>query len=48
MNRILECDLDYTFHNLSNEEQEKLYGATILITGCGGFLGQYYLSFFQK
>lgn len=48
MNRILEYDLDYTFHNLSNEEQEKLYGATILITGCGGFLGQYYLAFFHK
>ena len=48
MNSILERDLDYSFHNLSSEELRKLYGTTILITGCGGFLGQYYLSFFQK
>jgi UDP-glucuronate decarboxylase len=44
---ILEKDFDHTLNGLSTEEREKLKGSTILITGCGGFLGYYYMHFFN-
>ena len=44
---ILEKDFDHTLNGLSTQEKEKLNGATILITGCAGFLGYYYMNFFQ-
>lgn len=47
MNNILESDLEYTYSHLSEKEKGKLANSTILITGCGGFLGQYHLSFFE-
>ena len=47
-NTVLEEDLRYTFSHLTEAELEKFSGATILITGCGGFLGQYHLSFLEK
>lgn len=47
-NEVLKSDILYTLHGLSTEEIKKLDQAVILITGCGGFLGQYYLSFFRE
>lgn len=43
----LKNDLNYTFESLTLEEKKKLENATILITGCGGFLGYYYMRFFE-
>jgi UDP-glucuronate decarboxylase len=48
MNKTLDLDLEYTWNALNVDEKRKLSNCTILITGCGGFLGQYYLSFFEK
>ncbi len=48
MNRVLKEDLNYTLSKLTNEEIMKLSNSTVLITGCGGFLGQYYLAFFEE
>lgn len=48
MNTILNQDLEYVWNTLCLDEKEKLSNSTILITGCGGFLGQFYLSFFEK
>lgn len=41
----LEKDLQYTYDRLSDEEIHKLSNSTILITGCAGFLGFYYVHF---
>lgn len=43
---VLKDDFDYTYNGLSLEERGKLKDATILITGCGGFLGYYFMHFF--
>lgn len=45
---ICDEDLKYIYCNLSDEEKEKFEDATILITGCGGFLGYYFMHFFDK
>lgn len=45
--KTLAEDLDYTFSKLTDQEKEKLSNSTILITGCAGFLGYYYLRFFE-
>lgn len=47
MNKILEQDLDYIFNKLSSEERKKLNGK-ILLTGCAGFLGYYFIHFLLK
>lgn len=44
----LDLDLEYTFGCLSTEEVEKLKNSNILITGCAGFLGFYFVHFFYK
>ena len=44
----LREDLHYTFHKLTIEEQEKLRGSSILITGCAGFLGFYFMHFLYE
>ena len=44
---VLQKDFDHTLNGLTNLEREKLNGATILITGCGGFLGYYFMRFFD-
>ena len=44
---ILSEDIEHTFFGLSNEEQQKFKDATVLITGCGGFLGYYFMNFFH-
>lgn len=43
----LRYDLDYTFNKLSSDEKEKLCNSTILITGFAGFIGYYFMRFFQ-
>lgn len=48
INKIEEQDLEYIFHKLSTSEKDKFNGSTILMTGCGGFLGYYFLKFFVK
>jgi len=45
INNALKADLEYTFSKLTAQEIDKLYGSSILITGCAGFLGFYYLHF---
>lgn len=47
-NPILSEDLNYVYHKLSPDEREKLVDATILITGCAGFLGYSFLNFFVR
>lgn len=44
--KILKEDTIYTFEKLSCKEREKLSNATIILTGCAGFLGFYFLHFF--
>jgi UDP-glucuronate decarboxylase len=46
-NYILREDMEYILHKLSEEERQKFNGSTILITGCGGFLGYYFMHFFD-
>lgn len=45
---ILSKDFDHTLNGLSPQEKEKFKDATILITGCGGFLGYYFMRFFNE
>ena len=44
---IKQEDMNYIYEHLSKEELKKLNGSTILITGCGGFLGYYFMNFFE-
>lgn len=44
----LERDLEYTYHRLTDEEIGKLRESTIVITGCAGFLGFYFVHFLYK
>lgn len=44
---VLKNDFNHTYNGLSPIEREKMKGATLLITGCGGFLGYYFMHFFQ-
>ncbi|WP_026888260.1 NAD-dependent epimerase/dehydratase family protein [Clostridium beijerinckii] len=46
--KSLEVDLQYTYNKLSEEEINKLTDSTILITGCAGFLGYYFIHFLYK
>ena len=45
-NKILEEDISYILNKLSSLEKKKLNNSTIIITGCGGFLGYYFMHFF--
>ena len=45
---IKDEDLKYIYDNLSDAEKDKFKDTTILITGCGGFLGYYFMHFFSK
>lgn len=47
MSQILNEDLQYTLSRLTDAERRKLSNSTILLTGCCGFLGYYFLHFFQ-
>lgn len=44
-NRILIEDLEYIYNKLSKAEKEKFNNSTVLLTGCGGFLGYYFMHF---
>lgn len=44
----MEEDLQHTFGMLSDEERKKLQGKSVLITGCAGFLGYYFMNFFSR
>ena len=45
-NKILEEDLQHIYDSF--DEREKLQGANILVTGCAGFLGYYFMQFFAR
>ena len=42
---ILRDDMSAILGGLSDRERNKLQGSTILLTGCGGFLGYYFMHF---
>ena len=44
---ILVEDMNYTLERLSKTEQMELEHRSILITGCAGFLGYYFVNFFH-
>ena len=46
-NNILANDIRHTLNGLTAEERAKFKGATLLITGCAGFLGYYMMHFFH-
>ena len=46
MNSIINSDMTRIYSGLTDGEKQKLKGSTILITGCGGFLGYYFSLFF--
>ena len=45
-NKILEEDIEYIFSKIRNKGNWD--GAIILITGCGGFLGFYFMHLFNQ
>ena len=47
-NKILREDLSYILEKLSSDEKSKFKDATIIMTGCGGFLGYYFMHFFAR
>jgi UDP-glucuronate decarboxylase len=47
-NRIIDEDLAYILKNLSAAEKAKFDNSTVLLTGCGGFLGYYFVHFLAK
>lgn len=46
--KTLQEDLAHTHDCLTESERTKLHNATIIITGCAGFLGYYFLRFFKR
>lgn len=47
-NPIVSNDTQFIFDSLSDDEKNRLKGSVILITGCGGFLGYYFMHFFSQ
>lgn len=47
-NRIINEDLKNIFNGLGAQEKAKFNNATVLLTGCGGFLGYYFVHFLTK
>jgi len=47
-NQILSEDMACIKDHLSEAEKNKFKDATLLITGCGGFLGYYFMHFFDQ
>jgi len=45
-NRIVQEDMVAIYERLTQKEKDKFKDATILLTGCGGFLGYYFMHFF--
>ena len=48
MQNILTNDIRHTLNGLSEEERLRFKDSTVLITGCGGFLGYYFMNFFNQ
>jgi len=48
VNHIVDEDMTAIFEKLSLEELDKLRNSTVLLTGCGGFLGFYFMHFFAR
>lgn len=48
MSTQLERDLQHTYASLSDDERQKLFGSTVLITGSAGFIGYYLTKFFNR
>lgn len=46
-NPVLQEDMVYIYNRLSDKEREKFKNSRILVTGCGGFLGYYFMHFFN-
>lgn len=46
MNHIVKSDLENIYRGLTRQERDRLRGATVLLTGCAGFLGFYLCHFF--
>jgi UDP-glucuronate decarboxylase len=42
---IYQSDLEYILNQLEQSEKSKLKDSSVLITGCAGFLGYYFMSF---
>ncbi|RAP33990.1 epimerase [Candidatus Marinamargulisbacteria bacterium SCGC AG-439-L15] len=47
-NKIIDGDLQYIYDQLSQDERKKFKDSTVLITGCAGFLGYYFLLFLSR
>ncbi|MCC9168605.1 NAD-dependent epimerase/dehydratase family protein [Pontibacter harenae] len=47
LNSIVQEDMAAIYGALTTQEKEKLRNSTVLITGCGGFLGYYFMHFFS-
>ena len=47
-NKIVNSDMKYIFNNLLHEDKKIFKDSTILISGCAGFLGYYFLNFFAS
>ncbi|QSO52317.1 NAD-dependent epimerase/dehydratase family protein [Alicyclobacillus curvatus] len=45
---IMDHDLNYIVSCLTDREVEKFNGATVVVTGCAGFIGYYVLHFFDR
>ena len=48
MGEQLKSDISHTFSSLSQKEKDALKNAVILVTGACGFLGYYFLHFFEQ
>ena len=48
MQNILYNDILHTLEGLSDQERAKFVNSTVLITGCAGFLGYYFMNFFAQ
>lgn len=48
MNNILANDIRHTLSGLSDQERSRFQDSTVLITGCAGFLGYYFMNFFAQ
>lgn len=48
LNKIVSNDMNYILENFSSNEKNKFKGSNILITGCAGFLGYYFINFFTS
>lgn len=48
MTKIVKEDLAYIHNKLNKKEKKKFRNSTVLITGCAGFLGYYFMQYLSK